>query len=239
MKHIRRLLRLIQRMLGMRRVLVLGDSHMEVFKHWWFIFSYPFIYWDTYSIAGASLTSIWRKDSKTQAHRIFTKAFEGRAYKQIIVDLGFVDLNGTLWFRIAKYKKPVEVFVEEIFENYTRFITYLGQHGAELVVLSAPLAIIEDDVEWGERENPWEGLRAKQETRIQLICEFNTRMEQWCLEHGVSFVAMDVDVLDRSGKIREEFKPKDIFDPHYLKQPYARLIVKKLKERGGFSFRRP
>src|SRR5690606_18106421 len=57
-----------------RRVLVIGDSHVRVFEHWWFRWAMPLVRFDVVYVPGGTATGLPHPRSATRARTRFDDA---------------------------------------------------------------------------------------------------------------------------------------------------------------------
>src|SRR5687767_9103177 len=94
------------------RILVLGDSHASVFKHWRFRFHLPRSRFQLCIVGGATVSGLDNPNSKTQAAAHFENALLSSNPTRIITLLGEVDTGFVIWYRAKKYRQPVESLLD-------------------------------------------------------------------------------------------------------------------------------
>ena len=218
-----------------REILVLADSHGAVFRHDLFKTHFPDITLDVHLVHGATASGMENPNSsKTQAYPIFMAALAASRAPQAVVTLGEVDTGFVIWHRAAKYGESVEAMAERAIAAYTRL---LGEIAAtrELLCLSTALPTIRDGNVWGEVANLRKTVTATQHERTELTLWFNERVQDWCLAHGVDYLALDGVSLGFDGLVRPELLNPNPCDHHYHWTRYAELIVPRI----GEFFHRP
>lgn len=221
------LLRKLHRHMAKHKVLVLGDSHVEVFSNRQFLFAFPKTYFDVCSVGGATVSGLENPRSKTQAFQIFDNALKEKDYNRIIVMLGEVDTGFVIWYRAKKYNVDVIEMFEQAVTNYANLLEKTNQFG-ELTVLSTPLPTI-DDTSCGEVANARKEISATQKERTELTLRFNQAIEKLCREKNIRYINLDNESLGKDGVVKQELKNKDPKDHHYDDGQYAKLIISKLK----------
>lgn len=212
----------------MTPLLVLGDSHGEVFRQPLFAARFPDHTWDCVIVPGATASGLENpNNSKTQAYPAFKQALSGSNARRVIVSLGEVDTGFVIWYRARKYKESVFAMLDRAVDAYARF---LGEFAAdhELLCVSTPLPTIRDGAPWGEVANLRKEVDASQRARTALTLEFNRRMCQRALGLGVSYLSLDGRSLGADGLVRPELMHANPSDHHYAPDRYAELIAAEL-----------
>lgn len=216
-------MRKLHRFLSVETVLVLGDSHVEVFSNRKFLQAFPKIYFDVCSVGGATASGLENPRSKTQAFQIFGKALNERKYDRIIAMLGEVDTGFVIWYRAQKYNVSVEEMFDLAVANYSAFLRTLQRYG-DVLVVSTPLPTI-DDASKGDVVNARKEVKTTQKERTDLTLRFNRSTEEFCQQNGIKYLNLDAQSLDARGIVRKELKNKDPRDHHYDFKEYAKIII--------------
>jgi hypothetical protein len=219
----------VRRRFAETEILVLGDSHSRVFRHWRFAVAFPRVAFTVCDVGGATASGLANPNSKTQAYSRFREALSGASPDWIVVSLGEVDTGFVIWYRAEKYKAPVDEMLGLAIEKYTEFLRDLHSSHRRIVVVSAPLPTIEDGNTWGEVANQRKEVAASLLERTDLTLRFNKAIERFAHENRVVFVGLDSASLSRNGAVRPELKSRDPLDHHYDQSRYAKLIVRELK----------
>jgi len=217
----------IQSLLAKKRVLVLGDSHAEVFKDLSFILSFPNLYFDVVAVGGATASGLKNPRSKTKAYAIFKEALNIKRYDKIVLLLGEVDTGFVIWYRAKKYQSSIQEMLDRAVETYTKFIDY-SLNFKDVIVISTPLPTIDDNSK-GEVANARRELNSTQKERTDLTLEFNRRVKAFCDLKGVSYISLDSVSLGNDGLVKRYLKNPNPLDHHYNKRVYAKLIIEYLK----------
>jgi len=212
----------------MTPLLVLGDSHGEVFRRPLFGTRFPDHAWETVIVPGATASGLENpNDSKTQAYPTFKRALGATAARRVIVSLGEVDTGFVIWYRARKYQEPVFAMLDRAVEAYVRF---LGEIAADFDVLciSTPLPTIPDGTAWGEVANLRKEVQASQLARTALTLEFNRRVRLRSAGLGVCYLSLDAACLGLDGLVKPELLNARQSDHHYEPDRYAELIADQL-----------
>ena len=220
--------RKLQKLLASETILVLGDSHAEVFNSSYFIKAFPFKYFQVVSVGGATASGLENPRSKTQAYKIFIDAVNKKNYHKIIVMLGEVDTGFVIWYRASKYDQPVDEMYKKTIDTYSKFIKQLSYH-APIIVISTPLPTI-DDKSVGEVAHARKEVKASQKDRTELTLKFNQEIEIFCKKNKINHINLDELSLGSDGLVKPTLKNKDNKDHHYDISAYSRLIIPELKK---------
>lgn len=220
---------LIQDLIALRRVVVLGDSHAQVFLHRVFRSSFPLTTFEVCSVGGATASGLDNPKSTTAAYEIFRNKMnttpEGSL---IIIMLGEVDTGFVIWYRAKIYGESVEVMLKKAIGNYSKFVSEVAlKH--RTIVISTPLPTISDDNEWGEVANLRKEITATQLERTQLTLSFNETMKQYCHENNIVYLDLDPESLGDNGLLSVSLLNDDKTDHHYDQQKHAQIILPKLQ----------
>ena len=94
-----------------KNILVLGDSHMRVFRHWLWRFCRPFWHISVQYVPGATISGIENIHSASGARLIFNNALAKSDFTHIFVCLGEVDIGYALWIRANQKKSTPDIFL--------------------------------------------------------------------------------------------------------------------------------
>ena len=81
------------------RLLVLGDSHANVFRHWRIRIFLPRTKFQFCIVGGATVSGLDNPNSQTQAIHHFSDALASTSATVIITLLGEVDTGFVIWYR--------------------------------------------------------------------------------------------------------------------------------------------
>lgn len=220
-------MRKIHRALATKRILVLGDSHVDVFLNRMFIIAFPGTYFDVVSVGGATVSGLENPRSKTQAFQTFDNALHEGKYDKIIVMLGEVDTGFVIWYRAKKYNVDVMEMFDNAVNNYGNFLNKVKEL-ADLIVVSTPLPTI-DDQSVGEIVHARKEVITTQKERTELTLRFNQYIEDFCDQQNIKYLNLDEDSINEQGILKDELKNEDPADHHYDFNQYSKLISRKLK----------
>ncbi|MBP0017231.1 MAG: SGNH/GDSL hydrolase family protein [Cyanobacteria bacterium SBLK] len=211
-----------------QEILVLGDSHVSVFRHEHFRTSFPKYYFHVIGIIGATVSGFKNPNSKTKALSIYKNYIKRTTAKIMIVLLGEVDVGFVIWYRAAKYKTSVAEMLEEALTNYQKFLLTTSEK-FKIICISAPLATIKDGQDFGEVANARKSVTATQQQRTELTLQFNQRMQDFCQQHEIVYLSLDRESLGSDGLVDSKLLNSKLTNHHYNRKVYAEMIAKHLK----------
>ena len=223
----------------MRRnhLLVIGDSHVNVFKYLKQSHLLPKSVWIDYlTVGGATAQGVLNPGSKTDARRLFLERVNSaKKFQHLLVQLGEVDCGFVIWYYSEKLGSSVDAQLFRSSENYSTFLKELKSLGFNTVsVLSAPLPTIRDGQDWGDIAKKRSEVTAKQTDRTELTVRFNREMLAVCASQGINYIDHTSIMLNEStGIVRDEYLHHDKNDHHLNDETYAELIANSLETMFG------
>ncbi len=212
-----------------KTVLVLGDSHVRVFEHWWFMWRLPQIRWHIIYVPGGTATGLYNPKSITQTYSRFIQGLNEISAEQVVLCLGEVDAGYNVWFRAERENKPPEDLLDRATKNYSRFIQELAAHH-KLIVLSAPLPTLPDTFSSGkEILTRRKSIPVSQLNRTELTLAFNDAMARLCSSQGIPYLDDRYESLGHDGLVKRVWLNHDRFDHHYNRRIYAKYLARKLE----------
>ncbi|MDM7942116.1 MAG: SGNH/GDSL hydrolase family protein [Hydrogenophaga sp.] len=210
------------------RVLVLGDSHVRVFEHWWFLWALPRVRWHIVYVAGGTATGLPNPQSATRARTRFDEALAGPPSDLVVINLGEVDTGYTIWARAERNGSDPRAAMAQAVQRYAAFITEVArQH--RVVVVGAPLPTLPDDFVPGDDVGSTrKSVIHSQTKRTELTLAFNASVAAACAELGVPHLDDRADSLGADGKVKASWQRTDRADHHYDRKTYARWLARAL-----------
>lgn len=219
-------------------VLVLGDSHVNVFHSNHFKVEFPHLFFNIVRVGGATVSGLQNPNSKSQSLKIFQKAVKRLKGPMAITLLGEVDTGFVIWYRAQKYNQPVSGFLQQALTNYKNLLIDISAK-SEVICVSTPLPTITDDNHWGDVANLRQEVSASQKERTDLSIKFNTSMQKFCERNQISFLALDEDSIGEDGVVKESLLNSNPINHHYDMDKYSQLIITHLKESKNADFFNP
>lgn len=212
-----------------QQVLVLGDSHVRVFEHWWFMWAWPRVRWHVVYVAGGSATGLGNPQSLTQARARYEEALQHVPHDLVVINLGEVDTGYTIWARAARHGRDPLPMMAQAVQRYADFIQRVAT-GHRAVVIGAPLPTLPDDFvpsdEVGTRRKSVSQSLAE---RTALTLQFNDRIAEACRALGVPHLDDRAHSLGPDGRVHPAWQRTGEPDHHYDRKTYARWLAQALR----------
>lgn len=210
-------------------VLVLGDSHVRVFEHWWFLWALPRVHWHIVYVPGGTATGLANAGSITSTRTRFDQALAEVAHDWVIVNLGEVDTGYTIWARAARGNVDPQALMQQAVERYVAFLECIAPR-ERLIVLGAPLPTLPDRFEVGDEVSAMRrSVPQPQVERTRLTLEFNARVAAACRALGIRHLDDRAASLGPDGCVRRAWQHPERPDHHYARPVYARWLARSLK----------
>lgn len=213
---------------GRRRVLVIGDSHVRIFRHPLLRLLLPTVRFDVCYVPGASAIGLLNEKSKTRSGTIFRESLEGTTFDHVVVSLGEVDVSHALWLVSDFHKTDVGLFFRRALWTYQ---TFMLRHCPldRTIVLGATLPTVERYEKDGDEVHTVRAaVGATWRERIDLARDFNGRMAEWCRLRGIPHLDTGPAALGEDGLVRPAWRVKHRVDHHYARLPFALWLAASL-----------
>jgi len=218
-------------------VLVLGDSHVRVFEHWWFMWALPRVRWHIAYVPGGTAVGLANAASQTQARARFEEALAQVPHDLVLLNLGEVDTGYNIWARAAAGRADPRALMLQAVSRYADFIQRVAS-SHRLVVISAPLPTLPDDFVPGDEVGSTRKRVARsQAERTALTLAFNDEVAARCAALGVPYLDDRAASLGPDGVVRREWQQPERHDHHYDRKAYARWLAAALKPHLDISAR--
>jgi len=211
-------------------LLVLGDSHTQVFKSGRFPHNFPQFNWDVLTVIGATISGIDNPNSKTNAMQIYNERLEKRDFSKVILQLGEVDIGFVMWFKSQRDAIPISEYFDLTLTKYQEFIEKVRSYCENVMVVSVPLPTIRDGETLGKVANQRSNIHATQEERTKLTLKFNSLLKAYCESTCILYLDLDYVSLGDDGLVSDRLRNKDKADHHYCKFAYSEVLVENLKK---------
>jgi len=206
----------------MIKILVLGDSHIEVFNYC--NKKQQHIHFDVISIGGATAQGSVNPNSNTNALNIFKEKLKNmnhnshNNYKYIIINLGEVDCGFVIWYRRNKYNISIEEQLKITTDNLFNFIKleilpYFKP--TNIIINGSVLPTIKDNTDKKYLTGARSEVNASQIDRTNLTLKYNNILKQFSLENGCNYMDITHYILDNETKVvNTKFLNKSLYDHH-------------------------
>ena len=206
-------------------ILVLGDSHAEVFRMPVVVEAMRPRSARVVTVAGATVSGLQNPNSVSNALPIFNETLSESSADTVVCMLGEVDTGFVIWYRAEKYGYPTHWMLEMAVRSYKTFMEGIART-RRVVCISAPLPTIPDGHTWGEVANARKEVMASQRNRTDMTLQFNGRVSESCRAIGAEFVSLDGVSIGEDGLVSADLLNADPNDHHYDHSRYAALIVR-------------
>lgn len=208
-----------------KEILVLGDSHAQVFNSFALGIFFFWKKFNVISVKGATISGIENPNSKTNAYNIFSKSIKNSNRSECIVLLGEVDTGFVLWFKHEKSNIPIQSLLEITCNKYFRFLDEVSNKFEKVTVFSTPLPTILDGSLNGEVANKRKSIQAGIKQRTSLTLKFNFLIKDYCQKNNINFIDLDgLSLSKSSGIVRNYLRHPNKSNHHYNNLFYSLII---------------
>ena len=198
------------------KILVLGDSHSEVFR---FIDTEDKDYFFPYicTVAGATAQGAVNMNSKTNALRVFNEVIQkyGKKTNKLIVMLGEVDCGFLIWVRAKRFgisvDEQIELSINNLFSFLTRIISTSHNNfdKSDIILAGSILPVIEDNTAL-EHLN---GARAEADISVKIRTEknleYNEKLKRRWMNEGYHYIDITYHTKGEDGLIDKFYTRTD------------------------------
>lgn len=210
-------------------VLVLGDSHVRVFEHWWFMWALPHVRWHIHYASGGTAVGLPNTDSQTKARLLFEQALSQVPHDLVLLNLGEVDTGYNIWARAASRGLDPRQLMLGVVDHYIQFIERVAADH-RLLVIGAPLPTLPDDfVASDDVGSTRKQVACSQAERTALTLAFNDEVAARCSALGIPHLDDRAASLGPDGVVRREWQHPGRHDHHYHRKAYAHWLARALR----------
>jgi len=202
------------------RILVVGDSHSNVFNYC--NSKQNKIFFDVIIVNGATAQGSVNPNSHTNALMIFKKELETRNkndYSYIIINLGEVDCGFVIWYRKKKYNISLEEQLTITTNNLFHFIKteILPYFEPSSIILNGSiLPTIQDN---NKHKHFLGGARSEVDVpqlhRTRLTLFYNAILKQHCLTNHYKYMDITNSILNKETHVIDSsYLNKNEYDIH-------------------------
>ena len=199
-------------------ILVLGDSHTEIFQY---LNKKQNTYkFDVLLVGGASARGIMQPNSRTQSFNLFSeKLQQSKGCEKVIIMLGEVDCAYLSWISSYKYNTHIDEQIKKSYTNLFSFIDNIvvnknGFAAQQVMVAGSVLSSIADGIDrshlYAERPN----VRANQELINTKIMMYNNQLKSMCIKKGYSYFDITRHIIGTHKIVKKQFLRTDPYDHH-------------------------
>lgn len=212
--------------------LVLGDSHVQVFRtikngvqDWMF---------RVCEVGGATAQGAVNPNSSTDALRLFRTHLRSAtpASSKCLVVLGEVDCGFVIWYRYAKYGDSIESQLCRSLRNYWSFVrddVFKYFAPSDVIACSALPPTIRDNTDPRYLNGARADVAASLVERTKLTIEYNLRLKELALQHSCRYLDIFSRTVDpRTGLVADYYRNENPFDHHLSIEKTAPVWIDEL-----------
>ena len=203
----------------MLKILVLGDSHSDIFNYC--NTKQQNIHFEVVIVAGATAQGSVNPNSNTNALSIFKEKLNNvkhNNFNYIIINLGEVDCGFVIWYRKNKYNIDIEDQLKITTDNLFNFINleilpYF--ESSKIIINGSVLPTIKDNTNKKYLTGARSEINASQIDRTTLTIKYNKILKNYSLINGYNYIDITNYILNNETKVvNEMFLNKNEFDHH-------------------------
>ena len=203
----------------MIKILVLGDSHSDVFNYC--NTKQQKINFEVTIVGGATAQGSVNPNSNTNALNLFKEKLNNinyKDYRYIIINLGEVDCGYLIWYRKNKYDISIEEQIKITTDNlfnfiYSEILPYF--ESSKIIINGSILPTIKDNTDKKYMSGARSEVNELQINRTLLTLQYNDILKKRSSENGYNYIDITQYILDSETKIvNTKFLNKDIYDHH-------------------------
>lgn len=203
----------------MINILVLGDSHTQVFSYC--NQKQDKIKFDVIAVGGATAQGIVNPNSKTDAlsiYKDYLKNIKRNYYSYIIINLGEVDCGFVIWYRKNKYNISVDEQLALTTNNLFKFIdTEIKPYFASstIIINGSILPTIKDNTDVKYLLGARSEVNTPLIDRTLLTLRYNDMLKNYSSINGHKYMDITCHIIDNVNKIvDQQFLNANIYDHH-------------------------
>ena len=203
----------------MIKILVLGDSHSQIFN--FCNKKQQNIHFEVFVVSGATAQGSVNPNSKTNALGIFKEKLRNikrNEFKYVIINLGEVDCGFVIWYRQKKYNIGIEDQLKITTDNLFSFVNFeILPHfqSSNIIINGSVLPTIKDNTDKKYLAGARSEINVSQLDRTKLTIKYNNKLKNNSLINGYKYMDITNYILDNeTNVVNTIFLNKNIFDHH-------------------------
>ena len=203
----------------MIKILVLGDSHSEIFNYC--NEKQTKIHFEVVVVIGATAQGCVNPNNTTNSLNIFKETLQNikqDEFNYIMINIGEVDCGFVIWYRKDKHNISIEEQLTITTDNLFNFIKceVLPYFDSSAVIVNGSvLPTIKDNTNKKYLAGARSKVNASQIDRTLLTIKYNNILKQYALENSYNYMDITNHILDNNTKIvNNKFLNKNKFDHH-------------------------
>jgi hypothetical protein len=212
-----------------KKILVLSDSHGEVFEY---IndnnLLLPHLI-NVKMVGGATAYGLNNNKSKTNALKRYIDEVEKfNCYNIILIQLGEIDCSFLLWKKLETSSLSMEELLDKSINGYRRLILKLKEMDKNIIITGAVLPTIKDNQKNPDNISIRNSINTTQLERTILTYEFNNRLKQLAFKNNIKYIDISNDCINETTKVIDDKYIRKQIDNHHSIENTSFLWVKKL-----------
>jgi hypothetical protein len=203
----------------MIKILVLGDSHSEIFSYC--NKKQQNIHFEVVIVGGATAQGSVNPNSTTNALSIFKERLSNIKhddFNYIIINLGEVDCGFVIWYRKNKYNIGIEdqlkITTDNLF-NFVKLEIIPRFESCKVIINGSVLPTIKDNTDKKFLNGARSEITASQVDRTALTIRYNNILKNYSSMNGYNYMDITNYILDSETRVvKAKFLNKNIFDHH-------------------------
>jgi len=217
----------------MIKILVLGDSHSDVFNYC--NIKQPKYKFDVVIVGSATAQGTTNPNSYTNALNIFKEKLsniEHNDFQFIIINLGEVDCGFLMWYRKDNHNISIEDQLKTTTDNLFNFIKleilpYFEP--SKIIINGSILPTIKDSTDKKYLNGARSQINVSQIDRTILTIQYNEMLKKYSSINGYNYMDITNYILNEKTKVVNEiFLNKNIYDHHLDNKNTYNLWLRKL-----------
>jgi hypothetical protein len=203
----------------MIKILVLGDSHSEVFNYC--NNKQLNIIFEVVIVGGATAQGSLNPNSNTNALNMFKQKLNNinhNDYKYIIINLGEVDCGFVIWYRKHKHNISIDDQLKITTGNLFNFINLEVLpffEASKIIINGSILPTIQDNADKKYLVGARSEVTASQIDRTTLTIQYNDILKKQSFVNGYNYMDITNYILDNKTKVVNSiFLNKNIYNHH-------------------------
>jgi hypothetical protein len=218
--------RVLNRLRGGRRILVLGDSHCGVFEYG---FDHGLLdpHWlNCEIVGGATAYGLNNDQSATGAWQKYVAALKRYPrFDFVVIVLGECDCSYALWKKAEKLQVLPSVLIEHSMQGIRRLVALVKNRRQvrNIILVGSILPTIEDAMAKAQAIVVRREVAATQQERTRLVLDYNLALSQLAREMGVGYFDLTAQTIDQqTGLLDRRFSAAP--DDHHVSHPATGLL---------------
>jgi len=210
------------------KIMVIGDSHTEVFEGY---IGEDYIF-EQIRCHGATARGAISPITKTDSLKIFRNGLATKEANRVIIELGEVDCGYLIWIKNKQTKEPILDLMNESIDRLIKFVeeeVYQYFEPKDVIMMSVIPPIIEDMTDKRFLEGNRGGVNPSLEERISLIRTWNKRLAIECKARGWKNLNINSRITAEE-RVIQQFRNPNPWDHHLWPATTIGTVIEELEK---------